>query len=128
MEKSRERSSALPDTSVYSLLKRETSGRPRLRLPTLLTYFKSLKQNKGKKQQQANKQTKTKKKKQRERPHNFAWDSGLDGINTQRESKYVKFAVLVVDDPRAPFSITTTPNCRGRRYSFPWIAPLYLDR
>ena len=37
VEKSRERSSALPDTSVYSLLKRETSGRPRLRSPTLLT-------------------------------------------------------------------------------------------
>ena len=35
VEKSRERSSALPDTSVYSLLKRETSGRPRLRSPTL---------------------------------------------------------------------------------------------
>ena len=39
VEKSRERSSALPDTSVYSLLKRETSGRPRLRSPTLLTYL-----------------------------------------------------------------------------------------
>ena len=36
VEKSRERSSALPDTSVYSLLKRETSGLPRLRSPTLL--------------------------------------------------------------------------------------------
>ena len=34
VEKSRERSSALPDTSVYSLLKTETSGRPRLRSPT----------------------------------------------------------------------------------------------
>ena len=43
VEKSRERSSALPDTSVYSLLKRETSGRPRLRSPTLLTlYYKSI--------------------------------------------------------------------------------------
>ena len=28
VEKSRERSSTLPDTSVYSLLKKETSGRP----------------------------------------------------------------------------------------------------
>ena len=25
----------------------------------------------------------------------------------------------------APFSIATTPMCRGGRYSFPWIAPLY---
>ena len=39
VEKSRERSSALPDTSVYSLLKRETSGRPRLQSPTLLIRF-----------------------------------------------------------------------------------------
>ena len=26
---------------------------------------------------------------------------------------------------KAPFSITTTPRCRRRRYSFLWIAPLY---
>ena len=24
-----------------------------------------------------------------------------------------------------PFSIATTPRCRGGRYSFPWIAPPY---
>ena len=29
-------------------------------------------------------------------------------------------------DPKAPFSIATTSMCRGRRYSFPLIAPLYL--
>ena len=28
-------------------------------------------------------------------------------------------------DPKAPFSIASTPRCRGGRYSFPWIAPLY---
>ena len=38
VEKSRERSSALPDTSVYSLLKRET-GRPRLRSPTTFQVY-----------------------------------------------------------------------------------------
>ena len=27
--------------------------------------------------------------------------------------------------PKAPFSIATTPRCRGERLSFPWIAPLY---
>ena len=27
-------------------------------------------------------------------------------------------------DQNAPFSIATTPRCRGGRYSFPWIAPL----
>ena len=26
---------------------------------------------------------------------------------------------------KAPFSIATTPRSRERRYSFPWIAPLY---
>ena len=29
-------------------------------------------------------------------------------------------------DLKAPFSIATTPRCRGgKRYSFPWITPLY---
>ena len=34
--------------------------------------------------------------------------------------------VVVEGDPKAPFSIATTPRSRGGRYSFPWIAPLYL--
>ena len=33
--------------------------------------------------------------------------------------------VLVEGDPKAPFSIATTPRCWGGRYSIPWIAPLY---
>ena len=38
----------------------------------------------------------------------------------------VKLLVTVVKgDQRAPFSIATTPRCRGGRYSFPWIAPHY---
>ena len=37
----------------------------------------------------------------------------------------VKLATLVEGDLKAPFSIATTPKCRGGRYSFPWIAPLY---
>ena len=32
---------------------------------------------------------------------------------------------IVLGDPKAPFSIATTPRCRGGHYSFPWIAPLY---
>ena len=32
---------------------------------------------------------------------------------------------LVEGDQKAPFSIATTPRCRGGRYSFPWIDPLY---
>ena len=39
VEQSRERSSALPYTSVLWLLKREPSSRPRLRSPTLLIYI-----------------------------------------------------------------------------------------
>ena len=31
----------------------------------------------------------------------------------------------VEGDLKAPFSITTTPMCRGGHYYFPWIAPLY---
>ena len=37
----------------------------------------------------------------------------------------VKLATIVEGDPKAPFSIATTPRCRGARYSIPWIAPLY---
>ena len=38
----------------------------------------------------------------------------------------VKLLVTVVEgDPKAPFSIATTPRCRGGRYSFTWITPLY---
>ena len=37
----------------------------------------------------------------------------------------VKLATVVESDLKAPFSIATTPMCRGGRYSFPWIAPLY---
>ena len=37
----------------------------------------------------------------------------------------VKLATIVEGDPKVPFSIATTPRCRGGRYSFPWIALLY---
>ena len=36
-----------------------------------------------------------------------------------------KLVTVVEGDPKAPFSIATTPRCRGGRYSIPWIAPLY---
>ena len=36
-----------------------------------------------------------------------------------------KLATVVEGDPKAPFSIATTPRCRGGHYSFPWIASLY---
>ena len=37
----------------------------------------------------------------------------------------VKLATVVDGDQKSPFSIVTTPRCRGGRYSFPWIIPLY---
>ena len=36
-----------------------------------------------------------------------------------------KLATVVTGDQKVPFSIATTPMCRGGCYSFPWIAPLY---
>ena len=39
--------------------------------------------------------------------------------------KKVKLVALVEGDPKAPFSIATTPRCRGGRYYNPWIVPLY---
>ena len=37
----------------------------------------------------------------------------------------VKLSPLLEGDPKAPFSIATTPKCRRGHYSFPWIVPLY---
>ena len=34
-------------------------------------------------------------------------------------------AALVEGDPKAPFSIATTPRCEEGRHSVPWITPLY---
>ena len=37
----------------------------------------------------------------------------------------VRLVTVVEGDPKVPFSIATTPRCRERRNSFPWITPLY---
>ena len=39
--------------------------------------------------------------------------------------KNVKLATVVEGNPKAPFSMATTPRCREGRYSFSWIALLY---
>ena len=39
----------------------------------------------------------------------------------------VSWPTVVTGDPKAPFSIATSPRCRGGHYSFPWIDPLALD-
>ena len=36
-----------------------------------------------------------------------------------------KLVTLVEGDQTDPFSISTTPSCKGRRYVFSWIAPFY---
>ena len=36
-----------------------------------------------------------------------------------------KLATIVEGEPKAPLSIATILNVWGRRYFFPWIAPLY---
>ena len=46
--------------------------------------------------------------------------SFLDG-----QLEKVKLATVVKGNQKAPFLIDTTLRCRGRHYSFPWIAPLY---
>ena len=38
--------------------------------------------------------------------------------------KVVKLVTIVKGDPKAPFSIATTPRCRGGCYSIPRIALL----
>ena len=45
------------------------------------------------------------------------------------EHKYMhKLLVTIVeDDPKAPFSIATTPRCRGGRHSFPGLLQFTLD-
>ena len=49
--------------------------------------------------------------------------SSFEGVSTNH--RIVKLATIVEGDPKAPFSIATTPRCRGGRYSIPRIAPLY---
>ena len=39
----------------------------------------------------------------------------------------VKLATIVEGNPKAPFSIATTPMCRGGRYSFPGLLYFSLD-
>ena len=43
------------------------------------------------------------------------------------KSKKVKLATIVEGDPKAPFSIATTPRCRGGCYSFPVLLYFTLD-
>ena len=46
-------------------------------------------------------------------------------FNCMQITSKVKLATVIEGDQKAPFSIATTPNCKGGRYSLPWIAPPY---
>ena len=52
------------------------------------------------------------------------WHTGLRYCNKRVRTPsshtitQVKLATVVEGDPKAPFSITTTPRCRGGHYSF----------
>ena len=39
--------------------------------------------------------------------------------------KEVKLATVIEGDPKAPFSLATTPTFKRGHYYFPWIVPLY---
>ena len=41
--------------------------------------------------------------------------------------EFNKLATIIEGDPKAPFSIATTPRCRGRRYIFPGLLHFTLD-
>ena len=47
--------------------------------------------------------------------------------NTLYYISKVQLATIVEGDLKAPFSIATTPRCRGRRYSFPRLLHFTLD-
>ena len=62
--------------------------------------------------------------------HKVLWDFDIHTdhqISARRPDLIikVKLATIVEGEPKALFSIATTLRCRGGRYSFPWIAPLY---
>ena len=52
----------------------------------------------------------------------FTWEKNQLIMNA---SKIVKLVTLIEGDLKTPFSIATTPRCRGGHYSIPRIAPLY---
>ena len=55
----------------------------------------------------------------------IALDTLCHIIRVGHGKEKVKLETVVEGDPMAPFSIATTPRCRGGRYSFPWKASLY---
>ena len=57
-------------------------------------------------------------------------DTDFFEINASLARRYsgkVKLATVVEGNQKAPFSIATTPRCRGGRYSFPDLLHFILD-
>ena len=54
----------------------------------------------------------------------FPSEVWVEDMKHQITDLNIKLVTLVEGNPKAPFSIATTPRCRGERYSFPWIGPL----
>ena len=46
-------------------------------------------------------------------------------IARHEDDDEVKLVIKIEGDPKAPFSIATTPRYRRGFYSFPWIVQLY---
>ena len=55
----------------------------------------------------------------------FCVKQGFVNIYKKILLKQVMLVILVESDRKAPFSIATTPRCRGGWYSIPWFATLY---
>ena len=54
------------------------------------------------------------------------WEGSMYGSNRiVWHFNWVQTNNVGKSDPKAPFSIATTPMCRGGRYFIPWIVPLY---
>ena len=53
------------------------------------------------------------------------WRSWNKRTSGDHPKKKIKLATVVKGNQKTPFSIATTPRCRGGHYSFPWVAPLY---
>ena len=56
---------------------------------------------------------------------NWKTEKDNSGQDWQYNWEKKKLTTVVEGYQKAPFSIATTLWCRGGRYSFPWIAPLY---
>ena len=61
--------------------------------------------------------------------HKLLWDFDIqmDHLISSRRPDLiiVNLATVIEGDQKAPFLIATTPKCRGGRYSFLWVTPLY---